>query len=91
MSSDTPDLLSLHSVFMAVAASQAEQITALKDENTALKALVFGSRSERTTVILQGLLDLEFGDLGPPPTPAKPSSRWPKSLCHVTCSSASST
>jgi transposase len=70
MSSDTPDLLSLLSVFMAVAASQAEQITALKDENTALKALVFGSRSERTTVILQGQLDLEFGDLGPPPEPA---------------------
>jgi transposase len=66
MSSDTVDLLPLLSAFMAIAASQAEQIAALKDENTTLKALVFGSRSERTAVVIQGQLDLEFGDLGPP-------------------------
>lgn len=44
--------------------------TALRQEKTALKVLVFGSRSDRITVILQDQVDLAFGDSCPPPTPA---------------------
>jgi hypothetical protein len=46
---------------------QAERIKALGADNAALRALIFGHRSERSRVIFEGeQLFLDLQDLGPP-------------------------
>lgn len=50
----------------ALVAAQAARIAELEAQNALLRAHLFGPRSERATFVLQGQLDLELSDLGPP-------------------------
>ncbi|MBU6408386.1 MAG: IS66 family transposase zinc-finger binding domain-containing protein [Alphaproteobacteria bacterium] len=66
MSSNMPDLPGDIDALKALVRSQAEQIRALKADTMALRALIFGAKSERARVIFDGeQQSLNLQGLGP--------------------------
>ena len=72
-----PDLPESADALKALVLSMAARIAELEAQNALLRAHVFGPRSERGQVVLEGQQDLDLGDLGPPSAandePDKPS------------------
>lgn len=66
MSPRAPDLPESSDALRSLVAAQATRIAELEAQNALLRAYVFGPRSERATVVLDGQLDLELGGIGPP-------------------------